>query len=119
MALRHELPGQLAVVVDLAVVHELEPAVLARERLVARLAQVDDRQAAEPERDPVAAEGALSVRAAVVELRGHARDRPRLRRTVESNDSAEPAHQALSLAGPARGRRGLAGFAADVLLVGF
>src|SRR5205085_7356795 len=51
VALGLELAAELPVVVDLAVVDEPKRAVLAREGLVARVAQVDDREPAEAERD--------------------------------------------------------------------
>ena len=92
MALPLELAPQLPVVVDLAVVDELERAVLARERLVAGLGQVDDREAAEPERDPFLGERARAVGPAVVELGRHACDRLGLGRTAGRDDSADPAH---------------------------
>src|SRR5207237_215636 len=65
MALRRELAAQLSVVVDLAVVDELERAVLARERLQARVGEVDDREPAEPERHAFRLVGAAAVGAAV------------------------------------------------------
>src|SRR5206468_11184857 len=58
VAVRLQLATQLPVVVDLAVVDEPEGAVLAREGLVARVAQVDDREPAEAERDAFRGEGA-------------------------------------------------------------
>ncbi len=64
---RLELAAQLAVVVDLAVVHEPQRAVVARERLHRRVAQVDDREPAEAERDALVVERAVAVGAAVVE----------------------------------------------------
>ena len=51
VAVRLELSAQLDVVVDLAVVEELQRAVLARERLAASVGQVDDREPRVAERD--------------------------------------------------------------------
>ena len=92
MALGLELAAQLPVVVDLAVVDELERAVLAREGLVARVAQVDDREPAEAERDALGRVRARPVGPAVVELGGHALDGLGLGRPAERDDSADPAH---------------------------
>ena len=91
---RLELAAQLAVVVDLAVVHEPQRAVVARERLHGRVAQVDDREPAEPERDAVGAELAVTVGAAMVERARHRAHGLGLGRTAERDDSAEAAHQA-------------------------
>src|SRR5207249_3215339 len=52
-ALRLELGAQLAVVVDLTVVDELQRAVLACKRLQAGIGEVDDREPAKAERDAV------------------------------------------------------------------
>src|SRR5207302_11261533 len=92
VALRFELAPQLSVVVDLAVVNQLERAVLARERLVSRLAQVDDREPAKAERDTLGGIGAGAVGAAVVELRRHALDRLGLGQPSRRDDPADPAH---------------------------
>src|SRR5207244_9837314 len=94
MALRLELAPQLAVVVDLAVVDEPERAVVARERLEARVGEVDDREPAEAERDALRRVTAVAVRPAVVELRGHSLDGLGLGRPPERHDPADPAHVA-------------------------
>ncbi|MDX6423856.1 MAG: hypothetical protein QOI67_1327, partial [Gaiellaceae bacterium] len=83
---------QLAVVVDLAVVHQLQRSVLARERLPAGVAQVDDREPAEAERDAIVGERAVAVRTPVVERRGHPTHGLRLGRPPEIDDTAEAAH---------------------------
>ena len=85
MALVDELGTQLAVVVDLAVLHDGDRAVLVRQRLVARL-QVDDRQAPRGEPGPVVDEHAVAVRA----LGGRApRSSPRARRGRRRRRSRE------------------------------
>ena len=61
MALSLELPAQLLVVVDLTVEHEREVAIVGVERLVAGR-DVDDREAAHPDREVAADVGALAVR---------------------------------------------------------
>ena len=103
MAAALELAAQLAVVVDLAVVHELQRAVVARERLHARVAQVDDREPAEAERDAVVGERAVAVGAAVVERRGHAAHGFGLGRPPEIDDTAEAAHQAATRSARGKG----------------
>ncbi len=100
-----ELAAQLAVVVDLAVVHELQRAVVARERLHPRVAQVDDREPAEAERDAVVGERAVAVGAAVVERRGHRAPRSRSRAAARGDDHAAEAAHTRSIVGPAKGCR--------------
>ena len=96
MALRLELGPQLDVVVDLAVMDQLEPAVPACEGLQARVREVDDREPEVAERDAGCLERAPPVRPAVRELGEHALDGLGLGRPVERNDAAEAAHQAAS-----------------------
>ena len=98
MTLPLELDAQLAVVVDLAVEHEPNRAVLVRDRLVSRL-EIDDREPpeTEAERDPVVV--LLDVQSLVVRVRdgegrsssGRAgRDRPdRGRRSRKSRTWSE------------------------------
>ena len=93
MAEALELATQLAVVVDLAVVHQPQRAVVARERLHAGVAEVDDREPAEAERDAFVVERAVAVGPAMVERGGHLRDRRSLRRTAECDDPAQTAHR--------------------------
>ena len=92
MAERLELVAQLEVVEDLAVVQQLQRAVLARERLAARVGEVDDRQPRVAESYTRRLEEAVSVRPAVTQLVGHRAHGVRFRRTAEPNDSADPAH---------------------------
>ena len=83
-------PAQLAEVVDLAVEDEPERAVLVRDRLVSRLAEVDDREPAVAERDRPVDVTALGVGPPVGE-------RPRqpgcLVATVVSESAAAHAHR--------------------------
>ena len=83
MAEALELPAELDVVEHLAVVQELERAVLAREGLPAPVAEIDDREPGVAERDAFGAELALSVRAAVAEAREHRACRLDFRRPPE------------------------------------
>ena len=105
MAAALQLAAQLAVVVDLAVVHQLQRSVVARERLPACVAQVDDREPPEAERDAVVGERAVAVRAPVVERRGHPTHGLRLGRTPEIDDTAEPAHLGRDALGAGQGLR--------------
>ena len=66
-----ELGGQLLVVVDLAVQHDDDRAVLVEDRLVAGL-EVDDSQPLDAEADAVVEEEAARVWAAVLDHRAHA-----------------------------------------------
>ena len=66
-----ELAPQLDVVEHLAVVEELELAVLARERLPPAVGEVDDGESRMGEGDAGRLERALTVRSAVVELADH------------------------------------------------
>ena len=87
-----ELAAQLAVVVDLAVLDDVQGAVLVRDRLVARL-EVDDREAPRGEGDVAVAELSEAVRA-----RGErasaliCRDAIRHGGAVRRRDSADPTH---------------------------
>ena len=65
--------AQLGVVVELAVLDDVDGAVLVRDRLVAGL-EVDDREPARSEADGPFDEGAVAVGAAVEELRAHPRE---------------------------------------------
>jgi len=94
-----ELPAELAVVVDLAVVDELEAAIVARERLVAGRRRVDDREPAEAECYAVGGEGAGSVGSAMGERRGHPLDGRELGRPVERDDAADSTHGPILAAG--------------------
>src|SRR5262249_39909486 len=92
VALRLELRAKLAVVVDLAVVDELETPVLACERLVARRRGVDDREPAKAERRARVRVEAAAVGAAMREGGRHALDGLALGRPTGRDDSAHPAH---------------------------
>src|SRR5207253_3098149 len=65
-----ELAPELRVVVDLAVLHDVDLAVLVRDRLVAA-GEVDDREPPGREPHAVAEEGAVGVGSAVDERRAH------------------------------------------------
>ena len=90
-----ELRAQLGVVVELAVLDDVNRAVLVRDRLVAGL-QVDDREPAGSQSDRPFDEGAVAVRASVKELRAHPRELLRVGRPARRDDSADPAHGAES-----------------------
>src|SRR6478752_6635285 len=77
-----QLVAQLAVVVDLAVLDDVERAILVGDRLVARL-EVDDRETPRGEGDVAVAELSEAVRDAI-------RDGGAVRR----RDSADPTHGA-------------------------
>ena len=90
-----ELGVQGLVVVELAVLHRPDGAVLACDRLVAA-GDVDDREPPHPERHTGRLVGAAVVRAAVLERVGHAVEHPRgeqgARLTAELHRSTDPAH---------------------------
>ena len=88
-----ELRAKLEVVEDLAVVQELQRAVVARERLAAAVGEVDNRESRMPERDSRRLEEALAVRPAVTELGEHRADNLRLRWPIERRHPADAAHQ--------------------------
>ena len=91
MPLRPQLVAQLEVVVDLAVVEQLQLAI--GHRLQPRVREVDDRESQMAEADAVVGEDAATVRPAVGELVEPALDGRALRRTAEIDDAAESAHQ--------------------------
>ena len=91
MSLRRELLPQLDVVVDLAVVQQLQLTV--RHRLQAGVGEVDDREAQMPETGRVVDEDAASVRTAVREIVEPSLDDLPLGRPVEVDHSREAAHQ--------------------------
>src|SRR5262249_1230720 len=68
-----ELRAQLAIVVELAVLDDVDGAVLVRDRLVAGR-EVDDREAPRGEACRAVEEGAVAVGATVDELRAHPRE---------------------------------------------
>jgi hypothetical protein len=107
MPLGLELATQLGVVVDLAVVDDDHLAGLVGDRLLAA-GQVDDRQAAHGQPDPVGAPDARAVRPAVHERLVHGLERrPLDRATSQVGDAADAAH-AVAVTRPARtgpGRR--------------
>ena len=95
---RLEPGAQLLEVVDLAVEHHLDEAVLAAQRLVGGGAQVDDGEAAVHEADRgragVVLTNAFRVRAAMAERRPHAVENgfPD-RRAIEVDDAGQAAHE--------------------------
>ncbi len=93
VAARLEQPAQLAVVVDLAVVGQPDRVVLVGHRLMACLAQVDDRQAPVSEPDRPVEVKALVVGPAVSDAaRGPAQRLAIDRRAVITNCSCDSAH---------------------------
>jgi hypothetical protein len=84
--------AQLAVVVDLAVLDDLDRAVFVPDRLVAAL-EVDDREAPDGERDGPVDERAVAVGPPVAKRLAHWRERRRVDCTaVEREESTDPAH---------------------------
>ena len=86
-----ELVHELAVVVDLAVLHDDDAAVLVRDRLVAS-GQIDDRQPACGDPDRSVEMRALGVRAAVEQSRRHAAKPIGVDGAAAAGDPADPAH---------------------------
>ena len=95
---RTKIARNLAVVVDLSVVREPEPAIFARHRLVTRRRKVEDRQAAVTEDDGRVDQEPCIVRAAVRECVGHLRDKVlcRGRQWLEIESSGYPTHKRLT-----------------------
>ena len=93
-----QLLHQLAVVVDLAVLHDDDGAVLVRDRLVAAR-QVDDREPAGRDPDRAVDVRALGVGAAVVQRFGHAPQPVGVDGAARGRDPADPAHAAESTVG--------------------
>jgi hypothetical protein len=84
--------AQVAIVVDLAVLHDLDAAVLVADRLVRSL-QVDDGQAARGERHGLLREHTGAVGAAMDERLVHRVDDARVDgRAVEGQQAADAAH---------------------------
>ena len=83
--------AQLLVVVDLAVLDDVDRPVLVRDRLVAAR-EVDDREPPRGEPDAVVEEGAVAVGAAVDERGAHRVEPAALDRAPARGDSADPAH---------------------------
>ena len=86
-----ELAAQLWVVVELAVLDDVDGAVLVRYRLVAGL-EVDDREPAGGEADGPVDEDSVAVGAAVEQPRAHAREPLGVDGPARRDDSADPAH---------------------------
>ncbi len=82
-----QLPAQLAEVVDLAVVDDLESAIVHRHRLVAVL-EVDDAETAKPERRRAVLVVAVVVRTPMAQRLGHRREERAVRRAPEPRDTA-------------------------------
>ena len=89
-----ELVPQLAVVVELAVLDDGDPAVLVRDRLVAGR-EVDDREPPGGEAHRAFDEGPIGVGPAVDERRAHRREPGGVDGAAGRRDSADPAHAAL------------------------
>ena len=89
-----ELEAELAVVVELAVLDDRDPAVLVRDRLVARR-EVDDREAPGSEPDAALDVRAVRVRPALDEGCAHRREPAGVDGAAGGRDSADPAHAAL------------------------
>ena len=86
-----ELVHQLAVVVDLAVLHDDDGAVLVRDRLIAA-GQVDDREPARGDPDRAVEMRPFGVRAAVEQGRRHAAEPLGVDGAAAAGDPADPAH---------------------------
>ena len=87
-----ERRAQLEVVVDLAVLDDLDRAVLVPDGLVAA-GEVDDGETARRQGDRAVDERARAVRAAVAQRLVHGLERPRVDgASVERGESADPAH---------------------------
>ena len=82
-----QLPAQLAEVVDLAVVDDLESPIVHRHRLVAVL-EVDDAETAKPERRRAVLVVAVVVRTPMAQRLGHRREERAVRRAPEPRDTA-------------------------------
>jgi hypothetical protein len=94
MALSFEHRAELAMVVDLAVLDDLDRPVLVADGLVSAI-DVDDGKPANRERDRPVHERARAVRPSVEEHLVHGLERPRVdRATVERGESTDPAHGA-------------------------
>ena len=89
-----ELVPQLAVVVELAVLDDGDPAVLVRDRLIAGL-EVDDREPPSGKPHRAFGEGPVGVGPAVDERRAHRRELIGWGGAAGPCDSADPAHAAL------------------------
>ena len=86
-----ELLPQLAIVVDLAVLNDVNRPILVCDRLIARL-EVDDREPSSCEGRVAVDQDSVAVRAAVHERLVHALDRCPLHAVVGRDDSADSAH---------------------------
>ena len=86
-----ELVHQLAVVVDLAVLHDDDGAVLVRDRLIAA-GEVDDREPPRRDSDRPVDMRPLGVGAPVVERGGHPAEPFRVDGSASGRDPADPAH---------------------------
>ncbi len=82
---------ELAVVVELAVLHDDDGPVLVRDRLVAA-GQVDDRKSARSDSDGSVDVHAFGVGAAVDERRGHPAEPLAVDGAAAGSDPADPAH---------------------------
>ena len=89
-----ELEPELAVVVELAVLNDRDPAVLVRDRLVARR-EVDDGEAPGSEADAPVEVRAVGVRPALDEGCAHRREPAGIDGAAGGRDSADPAHASL------------------------
>ncbi len=90
MAVAFELAAQLAIVVDLAVADQQDRAIRVVQRLLAAR-EVDDRQAAMPERRTLVVIDPFAVRPAMRERVQHAAHRAVARR-IRIDDTCDAAH---------------------------
>ena len=89
-----QLGHELLVVVDLAVLHDDDGAVLVRDRLVAA-GEIDDREPPCREPDGAVDERAAGIRAAMHERSTHRREPAGIGGSARGGDSADPTHAAL------------------------
>src|SRR5215211_2210324 len=97
MSQRLQLPAELAVVVDLAVLNHDDALVLVEDRLVAGL-EVDDRQALDTEPHSVFAEGPAGVGTAVLDHLAHPLEERAVHPWLERDLSGYPTHARRTLA---------------------
>ena len=97
-----ELPSQFPVVVDLAVLDDVDVSILACDGLVARF-EVDDREPSGRERNRAVHVFAEAVGAAMGEGGAHRGEAVEIRLAARRRDPADPAHGAESRDLPERG----------------
>jgi hypothetical protein len=94
MTAAEQLPPQLLVVVDLAVLNDRHAVLLARDRLVAGL-EVDDREPPSREADRAVDVRPVRVGPAMDERRAHGGESAGVDGAAGGRDSADPAHASL------------------------